>query len=136
MAVHSGKLLDELVPSIKRTAELVHEVTAASQEQSAGVAQINRVMAEVDQVTQRNATAAEELSSTAEELAAQSATLLQIMNYFKVSGDDSAAALAARRHGQDAWSESELRQPALRSRMLAANPNGKTEAETASFSRF
>jgi len=136
VAEHSGKLLDELVPSIKRTAELVQEVTAASLDQSAGVAQINRVMAEVDQVTQRNATAAEELSSTAEELAAQSATLLQIMNYFKVSGDDSAAALAARRHGQDAWSESELRQPALRSRMLAANPNGKTEAEAQSFSRF
>jgi methyl-accepting chemotaxis protein len=91
-------------------------------------------MEQVDQVTQRNATAAEELSSTAEELAAQSATLLQIMNYFKVSVDDSP--LATRHHGQDAWSESELRPPALRSRMLAANPNGKTEAEAASFSRF
>jgi methyl-accepting chemotaxis protein len=136
VAVHSGKLLDELVPSIKRTAELVQEVTAASLEQSAGVAQINRVMTQVDQVTQRNATAAEELSSTAEELAAQSAALLQIMNYFKVSGDDSAGPLATRRHGQDAWSESELQQPPLRNRMLAANPNGKTEAETASFSRF
>jgi len=136
VAEHSSKLLDELVPSIKRTAELVQEVTAASLEQSAGVAQINRVMEQVDQVTQRNATAAEELSSTAEELAAQAAALLQIMNYFKVSGDDSAAPLPTRRHGPDDWSESELRQPALRSRMLAANPNGKAEAEAVSFSRF
>jgi methyl-accepting chemotaxis protein len=92
-------------------------------------------MAQVDQVTQRNASAAEEISSTAEELASQSEALLEIMNYFKVSGGDSVAPFAAQRHSQDAWSESELPHPA-RSPLPAIKPNRKAEAEAASFSRF
>jgi methyl-accepting chemotaxis protein len=88
VAEHSGRLLNELVPSIKTTADLVQEVASASREQSTGVSQINKAMSQVDQVTQRNASSAEELSSTAEELAAQSEALLQLMNFFKVSGSD------------------------------------------------
>ena len=86
VAEHSGKLLEELVPSIRKTADLVQEVSSASREQSSGVTQINKAMAQVDQVTQRNASSAEELSSTAEELAAQAEALTQLMNFFKVSG--------------------------------------------------
>jgi methyl-accepting chemotaxis protein len=130
VAEHSGKLLDELVPSIKRTSELVQEVAAASREQSAGVAQINKAMAQVDQVTQRNASAAEELSSTAEELSTQSHALLEIMNYFKVSGGDSVVPFAAQHYG------SELPRPAFRTPFTAIKPNGRVEEETASFSRF
>ena len=63
------------MPSIRKTADLVQEVAAASAEQSAGVAQINKAMTQVDQVTQRNASAAEELASTAEEMAAQAEAL-------------------------------------------------------------
>lgn len=138
VAEHSGKLLDELVPSIKRTAELVQEVTAASREQSAGVAQINKAMAQVEQVTQRNASSAEELSSTAEELASQSEALLEVMNYFKVSGGDTVATFAAQRHGQDAGNESELLRSTLRGPLTAIRSNGNAEAEEeeASFSRF
>jgi methyl-accepting chemotaxis protein len=136
VAEHSGKLLDELVPSIKRTADLVQEVTAASREQAAGVAQINKAMAQVDQVTQRNASAAEELSSTAEELASQSQALLEIMNYFKVSGGDSAASFVAQRRGQNAWSEAGVPHSALRSPLPAIKPNGNAEEEAVSFSRF
>lgn len=136
VAEHSGKLLDELVPSIKRTAELVQEVTAASREQSAGVAQINKAVAQVEQVTQRNASAAEELSSTAEELASQSEALLEIMNYFKVSGAESATPVTSQRRGQEDWIESELPHLAVRGPMPAMKPNGKAEVEEASFSRF
>jgi methyl-accepting chemotaxis protein len=88
VAEHSGKLLVELVPSIKKTADLVQEVASASREQSSGVNQINKAMSEVDQVMQRNASSAEELSSTAEELASQSEALLQLMSFFKVSSRD------------------------------------------------
>jgi ABC-type transporter Mla subunit MlaD len=80
-------LLSDLVPSIKKTAELVQDVTAASTEQSSGVTQINQAMAQVDTVTQRNASSAEELSSTAEELAAQSEQLQQLMTFFRVAGE-------------------------------------------------
>ncbi len=90
VAQRSGEQLAELVPAIRKTAELVQEVAAASQEQSSGVSQINKAMSQVDQVTQRNASAAEELASTAEEMAAQAETLQQLMQFFKV-GDEYAA---------------------------------------------
>ena len=85
VAERSGQLLSDLVPAIRRTAELVQEVTAASTEQSSGVTQINRAMSQVDSVTQRNASSAEELSSTAEELAAQSEQLQQLMTFFQIA---------------------------------------------------
>jgi len=90
VAERSGVLLSDLVPSIKKTAELVQDVAAASTEQSGGVTQINKAMAQVDTVTQRNASSAEELSSTAEELAAQSEQLQQLMTFFRVAGEQPA----------------------------------------------
>jgi methyl-accepting chemotaxis protein len=84
VAERSGHVLKELVPSIRRTADLVQEVAAASVEQSSGVAQVNKAMARVDEVTQRNASAAEELASTAEEMAAQAQALDQLVAFFQV----------------------------------------------------
>jgi methyl-accepting chemotaxis protein len=84
VAERSGKLIVELVPTIRKTADLVQEVAAASAEQSAGVAQVSRAMSTVDQVTQRNASAAEELSSTAEEMASQAESLQQLVAFFSV----------------------------------------------------
>jgi methyl-accepting chemotaxis protein len=94
VAERSGQLLDELVPSIRKTADLVQEVAAASSEQSAGVAQINKAMGQVDQVTQRNASATEELASTAEEMSAQAGGLQQLMSFFRL---EEATALPALR---------------------------------------
>ena len=82
VAQRSGRLLTDLVPTIRRTADLVREVAAASNEQSAGVVQINKAMTLVDQVTQRNASASEELASTAEEMAAQAEALQQTISFF------------------------------------------------------
>ena len=90
VAERSGQLLSDLVPSIKKTADLVQDVAAASTEQSGGVTQINKAMSQVDTVTQRNASSAEELSSTAEELAAQSEQLQQLMTFFRVTGEQHA----------------------------------------------
>ena len=88
VAERSGQLLDELVPRIRKTADLVQEVSAASAEQSSGVAQINRAMSQVDQVTQRNASAAEELASTAEEMAAQAEALQQLVTHFRLTAHE------------------------------------------------
>ncbi|HET9554787.1 MAG TPA: methyl-accepting chemotaxis protein [Anaeromyxobacteraceae bacterium] len=92
VAERSGALLTELVPSIRKTADLVQEVAAASQEQSAGVTQVSKAMAVVDQVTQRNASASEELSSTAEEMSSQAEALLQLIGFFQVRGGAAAHA--------------------------------------------
>jgi methyl-accepting chemotaxis protein len=86
VADRSGTLLVDLVATIRKTAELVQEVSAASKEQSAGVEQVSRAMSSVDQVTQRNASAAEELSSTAEEVAAQANALQQLVAFFALDG--------------------------------------------------
>lgn len=83
VAQRSGRLLIELVPTIRKTADLVREVTAASIEQSGGVNQINRAMTLVDQVTQKNASASEELASTAEEMSSQAEALQQTISFFK-----------------------------------------------------
>jgi methyl-accepting chemotaxis protein len=97
VAERSGSLLGELLPSIRKTAELVEEVAAGSGEQATGVQQINRAMGQVDQVTERSATAAEQLASTAEEMSAQAHALRDLVSSFhKVSANGAAA-----RNGED-----------------------------------
>ena len=92
VADRSGALLGDLVPAIRRTAELVQDVAAASNEQAAGVAQINQSLAQVDQVTQRNASAAEELAATAEEMAAQAEALQELVGFFRIGNESRIAA--------------------------------------------
>jgi methyl-accepting chemotaxis protein len=87
VAERSGQLLAELVPTIRKTTELVREVAAASAEQAAGVGQMDRAMAQVDEVTQRNASGAEELSSTAEHLDAQAHGLGELMAFFRIGAE-------------------------------------------------
>ena len=97
VAERSGALMQELVETTKKTSDLLQEVAAASGEQASGVNQINRAMAQLDQVTQRNAAAAEELSSTAEEMNSQAATLQGAISFFTVTGlNDEAAEVPPR----------------------------------------
>jgi methyl-accepting chemotaxis protein len=92
VAERSGVLMQELVGTTKKTSDLLQEIAAASAEQASGVNQINRAMAQLDQVTQRNAAAAEELSSTAEEMNSQAATLQGAISFFTVPGLNAMAA--------------------------------------------
>ncbi|MCW8327468.1 methyl-accepting chemotaxis protein [Photobacterium sp. SDRW27] len=84
VAEQAGRLLDEIVPSITKTAELVQEIAATSDEQASGVTQISVAMGQMDQVTQQNASSSEELASTAEEMSAQAEQLQQLMSFFKI----------------------------------------------------
>jgi len=93
MAEIAGKLLDEMVPSINKTSDLVQEISAASEEQLSGIDQINNSMMQLNDITQQNASASEELAATAEEMSIQAEQLQQTMHFFKVdSGDVSKAA--------------------------------------------
>ena len=85
LADRSSAQLSQLVPAIRRTAELVQEVSSASAEQASGVAQINRALTGVDEVTQRNASAAEALAATARDMAGQAASLKQAVGFFQVA---------------------------------------------------
>jgi methyl-accepting chemotaxis protein len=83
VAEEAGRLLETMVPNIVKTADLVEEITAASGEQSTGIAQINDSMSQLDKTTQQSAAASEELAATAEELSAQATQLQQAVKSFQ-----------------------------------------------------
>jgi len=84
VAEQAGSVLNELVPNIQKTAELVQEISAASREQDAGAEQISKSIQQLDSVIQQNASASEEMASTAEELSSQSEQLAEMISYFKI----------------------------------------------------
>ncbi|WP_428425942.1 methyl-accepting chemotaxis protein [Pararhizobium sp.] len=85
-AAEAGDMLNRLVPDIRKTAELVSEISAACREQDIGASQINEAIQQLDKVTQQNAGASEQMSSTSEELAAQAEELQTSIAFFKVDG--------------------------------------------------
>ncbi|THF50257.1 methyl-accepting chemotaxis protein [Allorhizobium terrae] len=86
VATQAGDMLNRLVPDIRKTAELISEISAACREQDIGANQINEAIQQLDKVTQQNAGASEEMSATSEELAAQAEELQASIAFFKVDG--------------------------------------------------
>ncbi|MEW6593548.1 MAG: methyl-accepting chemotaxis protein [Thermodesulfobacteriota bacterium] len=86
-AANAGRLIEEIVPQIQKTAELVQEIDAASNEQARGIEENAKAMEQFDKVIQANSAAAEEMASTSEELTAQAGVLQETVAYFKVRGD-------------------------------------------------
>ncbi len=97
IANNAGQLLEEIVPSIRKTADLVQEISAASEEQSAGVEQVNTAVIQLDKVAQSSAAASEELAATAQEMNSQAEELVQLVSFFKLeaSGDEPIAGSSA-----------------------------------------
>jgi methyl-accepting chemotaxis protein len=91
VARDAGTMLTKLVPDIKRTAELVEEITSACREQDVGSSQINQAIQQLDKVTQQNASASEQVSSTSEELASQAEQLQTTIAYFRIDQTSQAA---------------------------------------------
>ncbi|MEO5361603.1 MAG: methyl-accepting chemotaxis protein [Nitrospirota bacterium] len=89
IAEQAGRMLSKLVPDIRKTADLVQEITAASNEQNSGAEQINKAIQQLDQVIQQNASAAEEMASTSEELSTQSEQLQRAITFFKTGAEGS-----------------------------------------------
>ncbi len=96
-ATEAGEMLTKLVPDIRRTAELVSEISAACREQDIGASQINQAIQELDKVTQQNAGSSEQISSTSEQLAAQAEELQASISFFRVEQRASSEAGRARR---------------------------------------
>ncbi|MCJ8056020.1 methyl-accepting chemotaxis protein [Shinella curvata] len=97
VATEAGDMLTRLVPDIRKTAELISEISAACREQDIGASQINEAIQQLDKVTQQNAGASEEMSGTSEELAAQAEELQTSIAFFRVDRASSAAPSAQRR---------------------------------------
>jgi methyl-accepting chemotaxis protein len=102
IAEEAGREIASLVPGIRRTADLVIEISTACREQDAGVAQINQALHELDQVAHQNATSAGEMTSTAENLAEQALRLREEARRFGV--EDGLEILAEPMEDEeDAW---------------------------------
>jgi len=85
VADKAGKQLEDIVPSIQKTAKLVQEITAASIEQNSGANQINNAINQLNKVTQQNAASAEEMATSSEELSSQADSLKDLIGFFKVN---------------------------------------------------
>jgi methyl-accepting chemotaxis protein len=80
----AGKTMEEIVGSVKRVTDIMGEIMAASQEQTTGIEQINQAIAQMDQVTQQNASLVEEAAAAAESLQDQAGNLAQVVSVFKL----------------------------------------------------
>ncbi|MBI5924687.1 MAG: MCP four helix bundle domain-containing protein [Aquabacterium sp.] len=86
LAERAGHLLDTIVPSISKTSDLVQEIASASNEQAAGIGQINTAVTQLSQLTQESSSSSEELAATAEEMSGQAEQLQELMNFFITEG--------------------------------------------------
>lgn len=83
VAEKAGNMLEQLVPNITETAELVQEISVATNEQHSGAEQINKAILELDKTIQANASMSEEVASSSQELAGQAMQMQTAMNFFK-----------------------------------------------------
>ncbi len=84
IAEEAGTLLEKMVPNIQKTADLVEEITASSEEQAQGIGQISNAVGQLDKASQQYASGSEQLAATAEELSGQAMQLQEVMSFFKV----------------------------------------------------
>ncbi|MFD1624142.1 HAMP domain-containing methyl-accepting chemotaxis protein [Azospirillum griseum] len=94
IAQEAGQMLARLVPDIRKTAELVEEISAACREQDIGAEQINQAIQQLDKVTQQNSSASEEMAATSEELSSMAGRLQETISYFSVDQVDRPSVMA------------------------------------------
>ena len=119
----AGSLIAQMAPNISKTSDLVQEITAASEEQSTGMQQINQAVSQLNAVTQQNASASEELAATAEEMNAQAQALQESMAGFRLAQE-----------GQQRTAQTAAQQPA---RVAAGRqPKQQSAVATADYVKF
>ena len=92
----TGTSLSEIVGSIKQVAEIVADIANASSEQAEGLEQINKALAQMDEVTQQNSALVEQNAASAKALEQQSTTMDERVAFFRLEGASRAAPAASR----------------------------------------
>jgi methyl-accepting chemotaxis protein len=92
MVDQAGATMQEVVDSIRRVADIMNEITVASQEQSTGIEQIHQAVSQMDQVTQQNAAMVEEAAGASSSLQEQAAGLARLVSVFRIGGHGHGAA--------------------------------------------
>jgi len=88
----AGVTMEEVVASVRRVTDIMGEITSASQEQSAGIAQVNTTILEMDETTQQNAALVEEAAAAAASMQDQAANLARVVSVFKLDSSTPYAA--------------------------------------------
>jgi len=78
----SGQTLGDIVTSVRKVSDIIAEIAASSNEQSAGIEQINQAITQLDEVTQQNAALVEEAAAASESMDDQSTSLNEMMSFF------------------------------------------------------
>jgi methyl-accepting chemotaxis protein len=118
----AGRTMEDVVGQVRRVADMIGEISAASSEQSKGIAQVGEAVNQLDQVTQQNAALVEESAAAAESLRGQAAQLAETVSTFKLDG--AAARPAATRADKP--------RPVLTTKAAAAKPHAARAAPAAS----
>jgi methyl-accepting chemotaxis protein len=82
--------MEDIVTSVKRVTDIMAEITLASQEQSAGIEQVNRAIGQMDETTQQNATLVGQAGAAAAALQEEAESLAQLVSIFKLGAADGA----------------------------------------------
>ncbi|MFZ6819493.1 methyl-accepting chemotaxis protein [Undibacterium sp. Ji22W] len=80
----AGTTMQEVVQSVRRVSDIISEITAAGQEQSSGIDQINQAIMQMDSVTQQNTALVEEAAAASATLQEQAANLVHVVSVFKI----------------------------------------------------
>lgn len=132
----SGEMLEEIVNGVKKVTDIVGEISAASQEQSAGIDEVNKAIMQMDEMTQQNAALVEQAAAASESLGEQADDLNQMMTFFTVDGNTSAAMTGAggrafggteRRSAERPWSAGSGVKPASKPQRQQAVANGSDQ---------
>ncbi len=118
----AGEAMEDIVTSVQLVADIIGGTATASQEQSAGIEQVNQAVAQMDEITQQNAALVEEAAAAAESLQTQAATLADLVGSFRLL--DAAGGAAAPRTGPRAMpsaAQAPRREPVRRLRAVAGS---------------
>ena len=96
LVTESGQMLEQIVSSVKKVADIVGEIAAASGEQSSGIEQVNKAVMQMDQMTQQNAALVEQASAASQSMAEQARGLNEMMAKYRVDGGSQPAAASVR----------------------------------------
>ena len=126
----SGKALAEIVDSVKKVTDIVAEIAAASQEQSAGIDQVNHAVLQMDEMTQQNAALVEEAAAAARAMQEQAGELARQVSFFQL-GQDAADVPTEKARSQTVMAEAEAVFAAVRNTPAAGRPSRSSEAADA-----
>lgn len=123
----AGNVLNNMIPSIRKTSDLVREISAASLEQSSKLGRVETAMQKLSSATEKNAAAAEQLAATAEEMSGQSEQLQSIMSFFQLG--QGASGQGGHRH--ESFTAAGAVRPALKPASPARSQARKAQREPA-----